>query len=40
VGCGALTGSVWLGIGEVVGTFECTDEHWVLSKAGNFLTRW
>jgi hypothetical protein len=38
VGCGALTGSIWLGIEEVVGTCECTDEDWVLSNAGNFLS--
>ena len=27
VGCGALTGSIWLRMGEVEGTFEYADEH-------------
>ena len=39
VGCWALTGSIWLGMGEVAGTCECTDEYLVLLMAGYFLTR-
>jgi hypothetical protein len=38
VECGTVAGLMCLRMGEVAGTCECTDEHWVLLKAGNFLT--
>jgi hypothetical protein len=35
--CGALTGSSWLRIGTVEGTYDCGNEPWGSTKCGEFL---